>query len=48
VTLLRRSGRGKHPVLVEQILADLHHSRCGNQLASRTTYGSTVGGLSPL
>jgi len=34
VALLRRSGRGNHPALVEQILSDLRTPCCGNRPAS--------------
>ena len=45
VALLRRSGRGNHPVLVEQILTDLHTPALGQPPRVEEAYGHTVRGL---
>jgi transposase len=45
VTLLRRSGRGNHPALVEQILADLRTPALRQPARTEDAYGNTVGGL---
>ena len=44
VTLLRRAGRGNHPALVEQILADLQTPALRQSARTRTPT-ATVGGL---
>src|SRR6185295_9728141 len=45
VALLRRSGRGNHPALVEQILTDLHTPALGQPPRVEEAYGHTVRGL---
>ena len=45
VTLLRRAGRGNHPALVEQILADLQTPALRQSARIEDAYGITVGGL---
>jgi transposase len=45
VTLLRRAGRGNHPALVEQILADLRTPALRQSARIEDAYGNTVGGL---
>src|SRR5271154_2233875 len=45
VTLLRRAGRGNHPALVEQILADLRSPALRQSARIEDAYGNTVGGL---
>jgi len=46
VALLRRSGRGNHPALVEQILTDLHTRRLGSRHASKRPTGTPCVGWS--
>jgi len=45
VALLRRAGRGNHPALVEQILADLRTPALRQSARIEDAYGNTVGGL---
>lgn len=45
VALLKRSGRGNHPALVEQILADLHTPALRQPPRVEQALGHTVAGL---
>ena len=45
VTLLRRSGRGNHPTLVEQILTDLHTPALRQPPRVEQALGTTAAGL---